>query len=98
MKRVTVTLPDELVAEIDRWENNRSRFVQIAAERELESRRRRQLELSLSWPHAESQQVSEAGMEAWGSGGDSGDETLVDRSVGRAVRWTPGNGWVEDGE
>jgi len=43
MKRVTVTLPEELVSEIDRWEANRSRFVLVAAERELEADVRRWL-------------------------------------------------------
>ena len=31
MKRVTVTLPDVIVEEIDRWEKNRSKFVLEAA-------------------------------------------------------------------
>lgn len=98
MKRVTVTLPDEVVAEIDRWETNRSRFVLVAAERELEARRRQALELSLSRPHVESLHVAEAGLEEWGVGGSSDDGNLVDHAAGRALRWTPEDGWVEDGE
>jgi metal-responsive CopG/Arc/MetJ family transcriptional regulator len=43
MRRVTVTFPEELVSEIDRWESNRSCFVMVAAERELEARRRHQV-------------------------------------------------------
>jgi len=40
MKRVTVTLPETIVEEIDRWEKNRSKFVLEASLRELELRRR----------------------------------------------------------
>jgi len=95
VKRVTVTLPDELVEEIDRWERNRSRFVLVATERELEARRREALELSLNNPHAESFQVAEAGIEDWDSGWTGDDEALVDESTGRSIRWEPEVGWVE---
>ena len=95
MKRVTVTLPDELVAEIDRWEANRSRFVLVAAERELEARRQAALELSLNNPHAESFQVAEAGIEDWDSGWSADDEQLLDEASGRSVRWEAEEGWVE---
>ena len=94
MKRVTVTLPDELVEEIDRWETNRSRFVLEAAQRELAVRRQRELERSLNNPHQESSQVAEAGIEEWGQGWTA-DEDLLDVSVGREVRWTEGRGWRE---
>jgi len=95
MKRVTVTLPEELVNEIDRWEANRSRFVLVAAERELEARRQEALELSLNNPHVESFQVAEAGIEDWDSGWTADDEALVDKSAGRSIRWVPEEGWVE---
>ncbi len=98
MKRVTVTLPEELVSEIDRWEANRSRFVLVAAERELEARRQEALELSLNNPHGESSQVAEAGIEDWDSGWTVEDDLLVDGSVGRSVRWVPDQGWVEADE
>ena len=68
MKRVTVTLPDVIVEEIDRWEKNRSKFVLEATERELELRRRQELERSLQYPHSETNQVAEAGIEEWGEG------------------------------
>jgi hypothetical protein len=96
MKRVTVTLPDTIVEEIDRWEKNRSRFVLEAAERELELRRRRELERSLRNPHPESHRVAEAGIEEWGEGWTADDEELVDASAGRSVRWTPDEGWREE--
>ena len=95
MKRVTVTLPESLVSEIDRWESNRSRFVLLAAERELEARRREALERSLASPHPESLQVAEAGIAEWDSGWTGDDEGLVDESAGRSVRWDPDLGWVE---
>jgi Arc/MetJ-type ribon-helix-helix transcriptional regulator len=98
MKRVTVTLPEELVSEIDRWEANRSRFVLIAAERELEARRREALELSLRNPHPESAQVADVEFGEWDSGWSPEDEDLVDDAAGKAVRWHPDRGWIEDGE
>ena len=98
MKRVTVTLPETIVEEIDRWEKNRSKFVLEAAERELELRRRRELERSLRYPHPESQQLAEAGTEEWGEGWAAEDESLVDPSAGRPVRWTPDDGWREESE
>lgn len=98
MKRVTVTLPDVVVEEIDRWERNRSKFVLEAAERELELRRRRELERSLSYPHPESLHVAEAGIEEWGEDWPSEDEDLVDHAAGRRVRWTPDEGWSEESD
>jgi hypothetical protein len=95
MKRVTVTLPEELVSEIDRWESNRSRFVLVAAERELEARRKEALELSLNNPHSESFQVAEAWIADWDARWTGEDEELVDRDTGRAIRWEPDKGWVE---
>jgi len=98
MKRVTVTLPDAIVEEIERWEKNRSKFVLEATERELELRRKHELERSLRNPHPESHQVAEAGIEEWGDGWVADDEELVDRSAGRSVRWTPDGGWCQEPE
>ncbi len=95
MKRVTVTLPDVVVEQIDRWEKNRSRFVLVATERELELRRRMELERSLQNPHPESNQVAEAGIEEWGQGWAADDEELVDPAAGLSVRWNPASGWRE---
>jgi len=97
MKRVTVTLPDDIVKEIDRWESNRSRFVLVATERELELRRRQELERSLRNPHPESSRVAEAGIEEWGSDRNQGDEDLLGSHAGRAVRWSPDAGWQVEG-
>ena len=95
MKRVTVTLPDDVVDEIDRWEKNRSKFVLVAARRELELRRREELDRSLSNPHPEAGQVAEQGIEEWATAATSDDEGLLDSSAGRAVRWVEGEGWRE---
>lgn len=43
VQRVTVTLPDDLLKEIDRRESNRSKFVAEAVHRELERRRRAEI-------------------------------------------------------
>ena len=53
-ERVTVTLPAELVREIDRHERNRSKFVLHSVQRELDRRRRNELRRSLRKPHVES--------------------------------------------
>ena len=50
INRVTVSLPDELIKDIDRWEKNRSKFVAEAIRRELDCRRREELRRSLQNP------------------------------------------------
>lgn len=93
---VTVTLPDDLVKEIDRRESNRGKFVAEAVQRELDRRRRAELHRSLSNPHPESAQIAEQGIEDWARGlPEENAAELVDSSAGRAVRWIPGEGWVE---
>src|ERR1017187_5167486 len=52
--RVTVTLPSDLVRDIDRREKNRSKFVAEAVRNELDRRRRDELRRSLHNPHAHS--------------------------------------------
>ncbi len=97
--RVTVSLPDKLVKDIDRWEKNRSKFVTEAIRRELDCRRREELRRSLQNPHVESAEFAELGLEDWTSGLPAEDaEGLVDSSAGKAVRWVPGEGWVEGRE
>jgi post-segregation antitoxin (ccd killing protein) len=93
--RVKVTLPDDLVGDIDQLENNRSRFVAEAVRRELDHRRRAELRRSLRSPHPESAGLAEQGFEEWTSGLPEEDaEALVDGSAGKPVRWVPGKGWV----
>ncbi len=97
VERVTVTLPDDLVRDIDRREKNRSKFVAEAVRRELDRRRRDELRRSLQNPHRESTELAEQGLEEWSRGLPEEDaEALVDSSAGKRVRWIPGEGWVED--
>jgi hypothetical protein len=94
--RVTVTLPSEVVQEIDRREENRSRFVLDAVKRELVRRRREELRRSLRAPHPESLRLAAAGIHEWAKAlPDEGAEALVDLKKGTAVRWVPGRGWEE---
>jgi hypothetical protein len=98
-ERVTVTLPADLVRDIDRLERNRSKFIQEAARRELERRRREQLERSLRNPHPEAADLADAGFEDWAASLPEEDAAgLVDARAGRAVRWVPGEGWTASRE
>jgi hypothetical protein len=95
-ERVTVTLPIDLVREIDRCETNRSRFVTEAVRHELVRRRREELARSLASPHPESREVAELGFDAWGASLAADGVTLVDPTAGRSVRWVEGRGFVEE--
>jgi hypothetical protein len=95
-ERVTITLPPEVVADIDRRTPNRSRFVLAAVQRELERLRRAELRRSLSNPHPESEELAEAGFAEWA--GASEGEGLLDDASGTSVRWSPGTGWVKGGK
>lgn len=95
-ERVTVTLPIDLVEGIDRLERNRSRFITEAVEHELARRRRDGLLRSLASPHAEAAELAETGLADWGASLPADDESLVDASAGRPVRWVEGQGWVEE--
>ena len=97
-ERVTITLPADLVRDIDRLEKNRSRFLQEAARHELERRRRALLERSLRSPHAEGAELADAGFQEWAASMPDEDAAgLVDARAGREVRWVPGEGWTERG-
>lgn len=94
-QRVTVTLPEEIVRDIDRKAKNRSKFVLQAVQNELEHRRKEELLRSLKKPHPESQTIVQLGMEDWANRLHEVDETLLNPSNGRSIRWSPGEGWVE---
>lgn len=97
VERVTVTLPGDLVHEIDRREKNRSKFVTEAVRRELDRWRREELKRSLESPHPESSNLAEQGLEEWSHGlPDEDVESLVDSHAAKTIRWVPGEGWVED--
>jgi len=97
--RVTVTLPNDLVRDIDRREKNRSKFIAEAVRNELDRRRRDELHRSLDNPHPESAEPAEQGLEEWTRGLTEEDSAaLVDISAGRPIRWVSGEGWVEGRE
>ena len=94
LSRVTVTLPEDVLAEMDRTASNRSRFVLEAVTRELARRRRAALRVSLSTPHPDSFVVAEAGVGEWGRALPAEDtEGLLEPAQGRRVRWVEGKGW-----
>lgn len=96
---VTVTLPDDLVREIDRREKNRSKFIAEAVRNELDRRRRDELRRSLDHPHPESAALAEQGLEEWNRGLPVEDAAaLVDSNAARPIRWVSGEGWVEGSE
>lgn len=95
VERVTVSLPNDLVRDIDRLENNRSKFVAEAVRRELDRRLRAELRRSLKNPHPETAELAEQGFEEWAGGLPEEDvEALVNSRAGKPVRWVPGKGWV----
>ena len=99
VERVTVTLPNDLIREIDRREKNRSKFVAEAIRHELDLRRRGELRRSLQNPHPETVELADQGLEEWiCSLPEEDSEALVDGSAGKPVRWVPGEGWLEERE
>ena len=94
-ERVTVTLPAELIDEIDRVERNRSRFITEAVEHELVRRRREALLSSIRNPHPETADLADASLADW-TADLPDDEGLVDVNGGAGVRWIDGQGWTED--
>ena len=94
--RVTVTLPNDLLKDIDRREKNRSKFVVQAIRYELARRRRADLHRSMRNPHPEGVELAQQGFDEWVRGLPEEDAgALVDPSAGKAIRWIPGEGWVE---
>jgi hypothetical protein len=94
-----VTLPLDLVRDIDRQERNRSKFVAAAVRNELDRRRREELRRSLHNPHPETAEFADEGFESWARSLPEEDAAaLVDNSAGRPVRWIAGEGWVEEPE
>ena len=94
-ERVTITLPPDLLAAVDRRGGSRSAFVQSALRHELERLEQAEFQKSLSEPHSDSLAVAEAGLGEWAEALPSGDEALLDPEVGVAVHWIPGEGWTE---
>jgi len=90
--RVTVTLPADALDEIDRFENNRSRFIAEAVAREIVRRRRRGLRSSLKHPHPDTARFADADVGEWAAGIAAAG--LVDPSAGQPVHWIEGQGWA----
>jgi hypothetical protein len=96
-QRATVTMPAKLVAGIDRYERNRSRFIAEAVWHELKRRQRQELQRSLEDPHPDSIATASLGLQSWAESLPIGDTDLLDPAAGVAVRWSPGQGWQEPG-
>jgi hypothetical protein len=96
-ERVTVTMPAELVAGIDRYERNRSRFIAEAVRHELKRRQRQELQCSLVHPHPDSLATASLGLQSWAESLPTGEAELLDPAAGVPVRWSPGQGWQEPG-
>ena len=94
-ERVTVTMPAELVAGIDRYERNRSRFIPDAVRHELKRRQRQVLQRSLENPHPDSIATASLGLSSWVESLPVDDADLLDSAAGVAVRWIPDQGWQE---
>ena len=92
-ERVTVTLPSNLLDGIDRFEQNRSRFIAQAVEHELEHRRREELLRSVRSPHPGGDDLSELGTGDWLPDLVEDAAELVDLAGGTPVRWVSGDGW-----
>ncbi len=95
-ERVTVTLPQEIVRDIDRHEHNRSKFILQAVRHEFERRRIEELRCSLRAPHSESKHIAQAGITEWIGRLPEGDADLVDMNAGEHVLWVPGKGWEKE--
>jgi bifunctional DNA-binding transcriptional regulator/antitoxin component of YhaV-PrlF toxin-antitoxin module len=95
-ERVTITIPKEIVRDIDRRERNRSRFILRAVQNELERQRKEELRRSMRAPHPESEQLAQAGISDWMASLPEGDADLFDLGAGAGVRWIPGQGWTEE--
>ncbi len=94
-ERVTVTLPADLLEEVDGLERNRSRFITQAGEHEVARRRRAALLESVLSPHPEMTEPADGGLLDWTLDLPT-DEGLVDLGMGTAVRWVEGLGWTKE--
>ncbi len=96
--RITVTLPEQIVADVDRFERNRSRFVLKAVRNEVTRRRQEALRKSLLDPHPESQEFADLGLADWADSLPDEDlDDLLDPGGGTAVKWVAGKGWETEG-
>src|SRR5919109_5377777 len=94
-ERVTITLPADLLQEVDQLERNRSRFIAEAVQHEVARRRRASLMESVRSPHPETTQLVDTGLADW-TADLPDDEGLLDPVGGTAVRWVEGEGWIKE--
>lgn len=94
-ERVTITLPADLLEEVDQLERNRSRFIAEAVQHEVARRRRAALLKSIQTPHPETTQFVDVGLTGW-THELPDDEALLDPCGGTAVRWVEGQGWIHE--
>ncbi|MEB3305349.1 MAG: ribbon-helix-helix domain-containing protein [Cyanobacteriota bacterium] len=93
-ERVTVTMPAELVAGIDRVERNRSRFIAEAVRHELQRRQRLELQRSLQSPHPDSLATAALGLTDWAEAIPEADSDLLDPNAGTPLTWQAEVGWI----
>lgn len=99
IERVTVSLSNDLVRDIDRQAKNRGKFVAEAVRHELDRRRRAELRRSLRNPHSETAKFADRGFEEWARNLPEEDAAvLVDPALGRPVRWIASKGWLPGDE
>ncbi len=96
LERTTVTLPGDLLRQIDLLAKDRSQFVTDDVRNELERIERQELQRSLDNPHPDGTMLEDAGFDEWARDLPCASEVLLEPGAGKPVRWTPGLGWSED--
>ena len=93
---VTVTLPNDVIHDMDRQTDDRTEFIAEAVRREIERRRTMEFLRSLENPHPDSMLAAELGFAEWSNGLPNEDtEALASPTGGTEVSWMPDEGWVE---
>ena len=95
-EQIKVTLPEDVIRDIDRVHGDRDKFVLELVRLELQRRRHQESWRTSVDPLPERFHASEMELDDWGQDSPEGDLFgLVDLKTGAAVRWIPGKGWVE---
>jgi len=94
VERVTVSLPADLLLELDRRSKNRSAFVQEAVLREIGRRVRLELLDSGRNPHPETLAYAGESLDEWATMLPKEDTTkMYDPKKVTPLRWIEGKGW-----
>ena len=93
-QRIALTLPSEVITEIDRTTHDRDSFVEDAVRHEIDRRREDQLRRSLDDPHPETSKAVGSSPSNWPTGvpHDEWDE-LLRSELGEEIRWEEAKGW-----